>query len=572
MFSEGYSLAKLRADVLAGLVVGIVALPLSMALAIATGMAPQYGLYTAIVAGSVTAFLGGSRVQVTGPTAAFVVILLPIVSKYGPGGLMLATFLAGTLMCLMGLARLGRLIQFVPYPVTTGFTTGIGVVIATGQLKDFLGLTGVERGEHFHAVALATLRQLGTVQWDDCAVGLATLGLLVVLPRIVPRIPAPLLAVGGVSLGAALLQRFVPEFDVATIADRFHYLDGDQVVGGIPPLPPKFAWPWEQPGADGLPIGLDWGMVRDLMPAAVSIALLGAIESLLSAVAADAMSGKKHDPDAELLAQGMGNLAAPLFGGFAATGAIARTATNVRAGAVSPVAAIVHAAFLLAAMVLLAPVLGRLPLAAMAALLLLVAWRMSDLRHFQHVLRTAPRSDVAVLVTCFSLTVMFDMIVGVTAGFVLASLLFMRSIAEMTGVRLVREQHPRLRIAIPEGVLVYEVDGPLFFGAAEKAMTALHSIHKEARALVLDLDGVLVVDATGMVNLQSVLDRMKRSHVPVVLTGLHIRVAPMLERAHIVDDGTWLHFRNDLAEGVAFAAGLVRDRPVPPGSVAPRAG
>ena len=546
---------------LAGLVVGIVALPLSMALAIATGLAPQYGLYTAIVAGSLIAVVGGSRVQVSGPTAAFVVILLPVVNKFGPGGLMLATLMAGVLMFLMGLARLGRLIQFVPYPVTTGFTAGIGVVIATGQAKDFLGLVGVERKDHFHEVVHEIARHIGTVNWCDFGTGLVTLLLLVYLPRVVTRIPAPLLAVGGVAVAAWLLQQLVPGFHVVTIADRFHYVVDGQTVAGIPPWPPAFRWPWNQPGADGLPLGLEWTMVKELMPSAVAIALLGAIESLLSAVASDAMSGRKHDPDAELLAQGTGNLVAPLFGGFAATGAIARTATNVRAGATSPIAALVHCAFLLAAMLLLAPILGHLPLAAMAALLLLVAWRMGDVRHFKHVMRTAPRSDIMVLLTCFLLTIAFDMVVGVLAGFVLASLLFMRRIAEMTGTRLVRDHHPQLRMAIPPGVMVYEVDGPLFFGAAEKAMTALHSIHKEARVLVLDLDGALVIDATGLVNLQSVLDRLKKSHVPVVLTGLHYRVVPMLERAHIVEDGKLLFFQNDLATGIEFASTLLQHAP-----------
>jgi SulP family sulfate permease len=557
-FREGYSLANLRADVLAGLVVGIVALPLSMALAMATGMAPQFGLYTAIVGGAAIALFGGSRVQVSGPTAAFVVILLPVVNRFGPGGLMFATMMAGVLMFLMGLARLGRLIQFVPYPVTTGFTAGIGVVIATGQVKDLLGLHGVERHEHFHEVVLDLVRHLGSVHWCDVAVGAATLLLLVGVPKVITRVPAPLIAVGGVAAVAWLLQRFVPGFEIVTIANRFTYVQDGQVVAGIPPWPPTFTWPWNQPAADGLPFGFDWGTVRELMPSAVAIALLGAIESLLSAVASDAMSGRKHDPDSELLAQGTGNLLAPLFGGFAATGAIARTATNVRAGAVSPVAALVHCGFLLAAMMLLAGVLGELPLAAMAALLLMVAWRMADARHFVLVLRTAPRSDITVLLSCFLLTVVFDMVVGVTVGFVLASLLFMRRIAEMTGTRLVRDEHPQLRMPIPPGVMVYEVEGPLFFGAAEKAMTALHSIHKEARVLVLDLDGVLVVDATGLVNLHSVLARMKKSRVPVVLTGLHHRVVPELERSGITPDGQELFFSNDLGAGVQLGGELVQ--------------
>ncbi|MFO1052258.1 MAG: C4-dicarboxylic acid transporter DauA [Planctomycetota bacterium] len=557
VFREGYSFAKFRADLIAGVIVGIVALPLSMALAIAVGMPPQNGLYTAIVAGGAVAVLGGSRVQVTGPTAAFVATLLPIVNHYGPGGLMIATLLAGVIEFAMGLARLGRLIQFVPYPVTTGFTAGIAVVIATGQIKDFLGLTGVASHEHYHETVVDLVRHVGTVHAADAAVGVATLLLLVLLPRIVKRLPVPLLAVGGVAFATWLVQRFAPSFDVMTIADRFHYQVDGKEIGGIPPWPPTFQWPWDAPGVDGRPFGVSWAVIRELMPSAVAIALLGSIESLLSAVASDAMAGSKHDPDAELLAQGTGNLLAPLFGGFAATGAIARTATNVRSGAVSPIASVVQAGFLLVAMIVLAPLLGELPLASMSALLLVVAWRMSDVRHFRHVMRTAPRADILVLLTCFTLTVAFDMVVGVTGGFVLASMLFMRRIAEMTGTRLLRDHHPALRVPIPAGVLVYEIDGPLFFGAAEKAMTALHSIHKEARVLVLDLDAALVIDATGLVNLQSVLDRMRRSRVPVILSGLHMRVVPELERAHVVDDGELLFLRNDLESAIGLAGELI---------------
>lgn len=538
---------------LAGLVVGIVALPLSMALAIATGMPPQNGIYTAIVAGSVIAFAGGSRVQVSGPTAAFVAVLLPITAQYGPGGLMLATLMAGVLLLLMGLARLGRLIQFVPYPVVTGFTAGIGLVIATGQLKDLLGLTGVTQHPHFHETVADLVEHLDTLNLPDLLVGIVTLLLLVWLPKLIERVPAPLLAIGSVAAVAALLRSVLPEFDFVTIADRFSYEVDGRSVPGIPPWLPSFAWPWDVPGLDGEPVGLDWAMLRDLLPSAFVIAFLGAIESLLSAVASDAMSGHKHDPDAELLAQGTGNVLAPFFGGFAATGAIARTATNVRAGAVSPVAAITHAVFLLFAVLALAPLLGELPLASMSALLLMVAWRMADIHHFRRVVRSAPASDTLVLLTCFGLTVAFDMAIGVTSGVLLASLLFMRRIADMTGVRLIGSEHPRIPVTIPPGVIVYEIEGPLFFGAAEKAMTALQSIHKEARALVLDLGGVPVIDVTGLVNLQSVLDRMRSSGVPVILTSIHARVAPSLAKAGVREDGRWLFVREDLGAGIRLA-------------------
>lgn len=554
---EGYTLARFRADLVAGLIVGIVALPLAMALAIATGVAPQNGLYTAIVAGAVTAVVGGSRVQVSGPTAAFVVVLVPIVQQHGPGGLMLATMMAGAILFLLGLARLGRMIQFLPYPVVTGFTAGIAVVIAVGQVKDLLGLRGVATTQHFHETVLHTIGALPTLQANDTAIGFATLALLLLLPRVWPRLPSPLVAVGGTALAAHGLHSVWPDFTVATIGTRFTHLVDGVVVPGMPAGAPSFAWPWQQPDANGAPLGLQWATVKALMPSAVVIALLGAMESLLSAVASDAMCGHKHDPDAELLAQGTGNLLAPLFGGFASTGAIARTATNVRAGATSPIASVVHAGFLLLAMVFGAPLLDQLPLAAMAALLLVVAWRMSDVRHFVHVLHIAPRSDVLVLMTCFTATVVFDMVVGVVAGFVLASLLFLRSVAELTGVRLVREHHPQLQLPIPPEVVVYEVDGPLFFGAAEKAMTAMHTIQREARLVVLDLDGALVIDATGLVNLQSLLDRLQKSRVVVVLTGIHVRLVGPFERAGIVADDVHLFVRDDIPAGLALANELL---------------
>jgi SulP family sulfate permease len=552
VFREGYGFAAFRSDVLAGLVVGIVALPLSMALAIASGVPPQHGLYTAIVAGAVIAALGGSRVQVSGPTAAFVVILVPIVARFGLGGLMLASAMAGVLLIVLGFARLGRLIQFVPYPVTTGFTAGIAVVIAVGQVKDFLGLQLVSP-EHFHERVAALASSLDTFRGADVGIGIATLVLLLWIPRWVERVPAPLLAVGGTAVAAYVAHRIWPQFDPATIASRFAYVDAGRDVAGIPPWAPMFELPWNQPGADGQPIGVSFTLLKELFPSAVVIAALGALESLLSAVASDAMAGTRHDPDAELIAQGTGNLLAPFFGGFAATGAIARTATNLRAGARSPIAAIVHAGFLLFAMVAMAPLLGELPLASMAAMLLLVAWRMSDVTHFAHVLRVAPRSDTVVLLTCFALTVFFDMVVGVTVGFVLAAILFMRRMAELSGTNLVTPEHPQLRGQIPDGVLVYEVEGPLFFGAAQKALRALQSIGTHTRAVVLDLERVPTIDATGLVNLESVLARMRHARIPVVLTGVRPTLRRALERAAIHADDAWLAHEATLADGVARA-------------------
>ena len=519
---RGYSREDFRADLLAGIVVGIVALPLSMALAVASGVAPQYGLYTAIIAGSVIAALGGSNVQVSGPTAAFVVLLAPISARFGVGGLVLATLMAGIILVAMGALRLGGLIQFVPYPVTTGFTAGIAVVIATLQLKDFLGLTVASMPEHYLERVAALGRALPTVQWDDLAVGVLTLAVLLLWPRLVKSVPAPLVALSLGGIVAAVATAMVPGFEVATIQSRFH---------GIPQLPPLPVLPWNLPGPGGQPLGVSFALLRDLLPSALAIAMLGAIESLLSAVVADGMTGGSHDPDAELVAQGVGNIAAPFFGGIAATGALARTATNIRSGARTPVAAIVHAAFVLLSVLLFAPVLGYLPMASLAALLLLVAWNMSEAKHFAHAVRVAPRSDVAVLVLCFGLTVVFDMVVSVSVGVVLAALLFMRRMAEVSNVRLM-DQHPLVK-GLPKDILVYEVAGPLFFGAAQKAMSALQRVPSGIRVVLLDLSSVPVMDATGLVSLEGAVDKLQKMGIYVVLAGVQIQPLRVLAKSGI---------------------------------------
>ena len=530
---HGYSGSDLRSDLLAGVVVGIVALPLSMALAVASGVAPQHGLYTAIVAGAVIAALGGSMVQVSGPTAAFVVLLAPISAKFGAGGLVVATLMAGAVLMLMGILRLGGLIQFVPYPVTTGFTTGIAVVIATLQLKDFLGLTVERMPEHYLERVAALARALPTVQWDDLLIGTFTLALLLLWPKVTRKVPAPLVALSIGAVMAFLLAHLLPEFEVATIRSRFQYEIGGRIFQGIPQLPPLPVLPWHLPGPDGRPLGLSLDLLRDLAPSAFAIAMLGAIESLLSAVVADGMTGGSHDPDAELMAQGTGNLIAPFFGGIAATGALARTATNVRSGARSPLASIFHALFVLLAVLALAPVLGYLPMASLAALLLVVAWNMSEIKHFLHALRVAPKSDVLVLLTCFTLTVVFDMVVSVTVGVMLAALLFMRRMAEVSGVRLV-DQHPLLA-GLPKSVLVYEVAGPLFFGAAQKAMSALHRVPTGIKVVLLDLSSVPAMDATGLVSLETAVERLQALGIYVVLAGVQSQPLRVLAKSGIHD-------------------------------------
>jgi sulfate permease, SulP family len=519
--SEGYGPAQLRTDLLAGTVVGIVALPLSMALAIASGVPPQHGLYTAIVAGLVIPLLGGSRVQVSGPTAAFVVILAPIAARAGLGGLLLATLLAGSMQVAMGAIGAGQFIEFVPHPVTTGFTSGIAVVIATLQVKDLLGLETGPMAEHYVDNVSLLIRAAPSMHGPDVAVGFITLVVLAVWPRVNRRLPSPLAALLVGALVALGLQR--SGYDVATIASRF--------AGGIPQRLPDPILPWTLPGPDGTPFKLSFALLRDLMPSAFAIAMLGAIESLLSAVVADGMTGAKHDPDAELAAQGVGNLVAPFFGGIAATGAIARTATNVRSGARSPLAAAFHAIVVLVAILLLAPVLSHLPMAALAALLLFVAWNMAEIPHFRRILRTAPRSDVAVLLLCFFLTVVFDMVVAVTVGILLSAVLFMRRMAEVSGIRLVGATHRDLREPLPVGVVLYEISGPLFFGAAQKAMSALETVEHGVKVVILDMANVPAIDATGLVALESAIERLNNDGVKVILAGVGGQTLRALARA-----------------------------------------
>ena len=544
-----YDAAALRADLLAGSVVGIVALPLSMALAIAVGVPPQHGLYTAIVAGAIAALTGGSKFQITGPTAAFVVILTPIVSAHGLSGLLTAGLMAGGLLLAMGLARLGRLIQFIPYPVTSGFTAGIAIVIAGLQLKDGFGLGVAQMPEHFPDKMAALWAARGS--WSPVELGVAatTFALLLLVPRAVRRVPAPLIALGGMAVLVWVLG-----LPVATLGTRFHTVVDGHSVPGIPPLPPAPALPWGD-----TPLGLD--LMRALLPSAFAIAMLGAIESLLSAVVADGMTGKRHDPDAELVGQGLANVAAPFFGGIAATGALARTATAVRAGARSPIAALTHSAVVLASMVLLAPLVAYLPMASLAALLLLVAWNMAEVRHIAHMLRVAPRSDVLVLAVCAFLTVAFDMVVAVSAGIVLAALLFMRRMAEITYSRVLQVDDVESAHAIPPGVALYEIAGVLFFGAAEQAMRALAAIGSDVRVVVLGLGRVSVIDASGLVALESALERLRRERKFVIITGPLPEPRRVFERAELEANLDHVTFAASLDEGLRVAADLAALNP-----------
>lgn len=527
----GYSWKRLRGDLGAGVTVGIIAIPLAMALAIAVGVAPQHGLYTVLVAAPLIALTGGSRFNISGPTAAFVVILLPITQQYGLGGLLLCTLMAGLILLAMGLGRLGRLIQFIPYPVILGFTAGIGIVIATLQVKDLFGLSLPHTPQHYlEQVELLALALPGA-HLGDTLVAMVCLAVLLVWPRFVPKVPGHLVALAvGALLGLLLEALGLP---VATLGERFSYtLDGVSHPG-IPPFLPDFAWPWNLPGADGQPLRLSFELIRQLLAPAFAIAMLGAIESLLCAVVADGMAGTRHDPNAELVGQGLGNLVAPLFGGITATAAIARTAANVRAGAFSPLAAIIHAGVVLTAMLLLAPLFSYLPMAALAALLVMVAWNMSEAHHVLHTLRIAPRNDVVVLLVCLVLTVLFDMVLAVGVGLLLAAGLFIKRMSELTDTQPMPGHAQRALGELPASVVPYVISGPLFFGAADKALSVLRMLNPQVRVVVVEISAVPLLDMTALAALESLLEDYRRQGIGLVLVGTTPRVRLKLRRAGI---------------------------------------
>ena len=525
----GYSWQALRGDVSAGLTVGIIAIPLAMALAIAVGAAPQHGLYTVLIAAPLIALCGGSRFNISGPTAAFVVILLPITQQYGLGGLLLCTLMAGLILISLGLLRAGRLIEFVPYPVTLGFTAGIGIVIAVLQIKDLLGLTLPGSAQHLTETLTLLVRALPSLSPGDSLVALCTLSTLLIWPHLVPKVPAHLVALTLGALLALLLEHF--GLPVATLGERFSYnLDGIDHPG-IPPFLPSMALPWNLPGADGQPLQVSFELIRQLIAPAFAIAMLGAIESLLCAVVADGMTGSKHDPNAELIGQGLGNLAAPFFGGITATAAIARTAANVRAGAFSPLAAIIHAGVVLTAILLLSPLFSYLPMAALAGLLLMVAWNMSEPQHVVHTLRIAPRGDVLVLLTCLVLTVLFDMVLAVGVGLLLAAGLFIKRMSELTDTAALNRQQRQALQDLPEQVLAYTIRGPLFFGAAEKALSVLRRFSPGVKVVIVDISAVPLLDMTAIAALDNVLRDYRQQGVALILSGPNAQVRLQLRRA-----------------------------------------
>jgi SulP family sulfate permease len=515
-----YSRGQFQADLIAGIIVGIVALPLCIAFAIASGVTPERGLYTGIVAGLVISALGGSRVQIGGPTGAFVVIIAGIVARHGVDGLIVATLLAGLLLVAMGLLRLGALIKFIPFPVTTGFTAGIALIIVSQQVRDLLGLPLDPVPSEFFGKWIAYLGHLGEVSWPTAGLSLATLGILVLWPRVSARVPAPFVALIAGTAAVALF-----DLPVATIGSRFGAIDASL---------PSPHWPQ-----------VTERLLIDLAGPALTIALLGAIESLLSAVVADGMIGSRHRPDMELVAQGIANVVTPIFGGLPATGAIARTATNVRNGGRTPVAGLVHAVTLLGLTLFAGRFVALIPMATLAAILAVVAYYMSEWRTVRAELRTAPRADVAVLIATLSLTVLVDLTVAIAVGMVLAAFLFMKRMAETAHVEAIG---PELRDdadaeatasarhrRVPRDVEVYDINGPFFFGAAELFKDALRQLHWKPRALILDMEHVPVIDSTGLRALAEVVRQSRKEGTKVLLCDLSAGPRATIAQSAVAD-------------------------------------
>jgi SulP family sulfate permease len=506
VWREGNLKTLWRQDALAGLTVAIVALPLAMALGIASGATPYQGLITSVIGGFLISLLGGSRVQIGGPTGAFVVIVAGIIATHGYSGLVLATLLAGVLLIIAGYCGIGRLIRFIPMPVVTGFTAGIALIIATSQIGDFFGLSAGKLPADFLAKWQAYAHAFGTVSLPTLAVGAGTLALILLLKRFTPQLPGFLIAL--VLAAAAVMVLHLP---VATVGDRF------------PAMPTGFPSPH-------LP-AFSFALVRQVLPSAFTIALLAGIEALLSAVVADGMSGYSHRSGQELVGQGVANIASALFGGLPATGAIARTATNVRAGGRTPLAGILHAVFLLIFMLLAARLIAHVPMAALAAILLVVAWGMSEAERFRTLLRM-DAGERALLLLTFALTVLVDLTVAIGVGVTLASLLFMARMSESSKL-LPDEQSvddPAQRAALPKGVEVFRFAGPMFFGVANEMLDALKRTGRKPRTLILRMELVPYMDGTGVAALQGFVRSAQRDGTQVILSGLREQPRALLDR------------------------------------------
>lgn len=534
-----YTREQFVKDVVAGVIVAIIALPLSIALALASGVTPEKGLYTAITAGFVISFLGGSRVQIAGPTAAFATIVAGIVAENGLQGLILATFLAGVILILMGFLRLGSLIRYIPYTITTGFTTGIAVTIVVGQLKDFLGLTVVTEKPLIETMEKlkAVFTFLDTFNLQAFCIGIVSMLILILwakTPKLLQKIPPSLVAV---LVGIALVKGL--HLNVLTIGDLYE----------ISSQPPRLE----------LPV-FHYQTIKNILPDAFTIAILAAIESLLSCVVSDAMIGSRHRSNMELIAQGAGNITSSLFGGIPATGAIARTAANIKNGGRTPISGMVHAVTLLLILVVLMPYAALIPMPVIAAILFMVAYNMSEWRKFKHLLQTSPKSDIIVLVTTFALTVLFDLVVAIEVGILLAAILFMKRMSEETEVEgwkyIDEDDDPdglSLKV-VPAHTKVYEISGPMFFAAADKILSI--ALEKTDKCLILRMRSVNAMDATAMHSLEELLKKCRKDGVQMILSHVNEQPWSVMEKAGFIEAVGSENFCSHIDDALERAANL----------------
>jgi len=536
VWRSGYSRRDFWADIGAGLTVCIIAIPMTMAVAIACGVQPEHGLYGAMIAGPLIGFLGGARLSVSGPVAELAVLIYPVVYQYGFGGLMLATWMAGLMLLIMGIAKLGRVIEFIPYPVTTGFIAGTGVVICALQIKDFFGLDLLTQPKYFLDRLLALVEAFPSWKLGDTTVGITTLLVMMVWPRFKLPVPGHLVAMIIGSLVGFWLPHFFPELSVATIGTRY---------GGIPQALPEFL---------SFSQNLDLETVRSVFGSAFAIAMLCSIKALLCAVVLDGMAGTKHNPNTELVAHGIGNLVLPFFGGIASTSALSRSVANLRVGAKSPLSSIIHGVSILAVILIFAPVFSYLPMAALAALLLMAAWNIFDVRHCLQIVRVGTRSDVVVLLICFGLTVLLDMVIAVGVGMVLAALLFMKQMANITGGRwLLEATQWNVHEPLPDNVMVYEISGPLFFGATEKAMSTLREHSAGLKVLILQMHNVPTMDISGVVALKSALESLYNKQIFVILSDVQKQPMDTLKRANVMLQPGKLAICETMSDSIALA-------------------
>lgn len=538
VFREGYTKALFQGDLLGGLTVGIVALPLAIALAIASGVKPEQGLYTAIFAGLVIAVLGGTRTGISGPTGAFIVIVYGIVQKYGYDGLVVATLIAGVLLVIMGLARMGALLKFVPYPVTVGFTAGIALIIFSSQVSDFLGLRIEAVPADFVEKWIEYVRHIATVNPYSIGVGAASLLIIVFWNRLIKKIPGQLIAILAVTF---VVQYF--NLPVETIETRF---------GGVPSTLP----------APHLP-SVSWELVQQMFSPALTIAILAGLESLLSAVVADGMTGTRHRSNMELIAQGAGNIVSVIFGGVPATGAIARTATNIKSGGKTPVSAIIHCVFLLLVLLFIGKWAALIPMATLAAILIVVAYNMSEWREFVHLLKS-PRGDVAVLVVTFLLTVFIELTVAIQVGILLAAFLFLQKMSKETQVDLITETlrggeedihqtRDMSGIKIPEGVEVFEIYGSLFFGAVSQFKESIRIIAKKPKVLILRMRNVMTIDASGIRVLEELAEEARDHGYVLVFSAVSRSVYRVMRQSGFVEMVGKKNFAGDIFGALQIA-------------------